>query len=376
MTKHMRLIVSVLFIVVIILAIAITRFNSKNDKSSLNGTMQPAIAKKLGSDTSGNRIFQDNKGLYGILDNNDRLIVSPEWREISFTDSELCIASKRLRGKDLFGCIDYEGNIKVPFVFSNINRIKVNDQIIYSAKTADGKKFVVYDSKFNPCFSRSWDDCSLSQNSELVLTDGSYVYKYSITAGGLVFTDAQLNGQVMNCSYDLEITSRVLLSKLSISSIEKMNRALGSYMEYAFTGNSTLLSDIDATPSALFLTLFPEEHSIISKRLSDLSDVFVYSKRSEDGLLHYAVSATANISLTYKDQEDKTKRLRGKHKAVIEFEGISANELKVISAKFEDDKPVYPSNEPTTQNNGATVSADQQNIAANQLLSNMTGVHD
>ena len=69
MTKHTRLIVSVLFIVVIILAIAITRFNSKNDKGSLNGTMQPAVAKKLGTDDSGNRIFQDTNGLYGILDN-------------------------------------------------------------------------------------------------------------------------------------------------------------------------------------------------------------------------------------------------------------------------------------------------------------------
>lgn len=376
MTKHMRLIVSVLFIVVIILAIAITRFNSSNEKGSLNGTMQPSVAKKLGTDSSGNRVFQDTKGLYGILDSNDRLIVSPEWRVISFTDGELCIASKRLRGKDLFGCIDYEGNIKVPFVFSSINRIKANDQIIYSAKTSDDRKFVIYDSNFNPCFSRSWDDCSLSKNNELILTDGSYVYKYSITAGGLVFTDAQLNGQVMNCSYDLEITSRVLLSKLSISAIEKMNLALSSYMEYAFTGNSTLLSEIDATPSALFLTLFPEEHSIISKRLTDLSDIFVYSKRSEDGLLHYAVSATANISLTYKDQEDKTKRLRGKHKAVIEFEGISANELKVISARFEDDKPVYPSNEPTTQSTDGTFPADQPNIAANQLLNHMTGIHD
>lgn len=363
MTKHTRLIVSVLFIVVIILAIAITRFNSKNDKGSLNGTMQPAVAKKLGTDDSGNRIFQDTNGLYGILDNNDRLIVSPEWREISFTDSELCIASKRLRGKELFGCIDYEGNIKVPFVFSSIKRIKVGDHIVYSAKTSDGRKSVVYDQNFNPCFSRSWDDCSLNKNNELVLTDDSYVYKYSITAGGLVFTDALISGQVMNCSYDLEITSRVLLSKLSMSAIEKMNSALGSYTEYAFTGNSTLLSEIDATPSALFLTLFPEEHSIISKHLTDLSDVFVYSKRSEDGLLHYAVSATADISMTYKDQENKTKRLRGKHKAVIEFEGISANELKVISARFEDDKPAYPSSEPTTQGNTAPDPVNQQNIA-------------
>ena len=149
----------------------------------------------------------------------------------------------------------------------------------------------------------------------------------------------------------------MLLSKLTVSALERMNHAVGCYMEYAFSGNSTVLSDINATPSALFLTLFPEEHSITAKRLANISDVFVYSKRSEDGLLHYAVSITADVSITYKLADEKLKRLRGSHKAVIEFEGISANDLKVVSAKFVDDKPVYPSNDP--QIASAPSSSDQ-----------------
>ena len=374
MTKHMRLIVSVLFIVIIILAIAITRFNSSNDKSSANGNTQPAVSKKLSSDRSGNRIFQDNQGLYGILDNNDRLIVSPEWHEINFTDSDLCIASKRIKGKNLYGCIDYEGNIRVPFIYSGINSVKMNGHTMYIAKISDAKKCVVYDSNFNPCFSRSWDDCTISNNNELVLTNGNDTYKYTITSSGLVFTDALLKGAVSNCNYQFEVTSRVLLSKLTVSALERMEYAVGRYMEYAFTGNSTVLADVDATPSAMFLTLFPEEHSITSKNLAKITDVFVYSKRSEDGLLHYAVSVTADVSITYKNSDDKVKRLRGNHKAVIDFEGISANDLKVVSAKFVDDKPVYPPND--SQSTSEPASAVQVNTAANQLINNVVGIYN
>ena len=214
----------------------------------------------------------------------------------------------------------------------------------------------------------------MSNNNELVLTSGNDVYKYVITSSGLVFTDALLKGSVSNCNYQFEVTSRVLLSKLTVSALERMKHAVGCYMDYAFTGNSTVLADLNATPSALFLTLFPEEHSITSKHLAKITDVFVFSKRSEDGLLHYAVSVTADVSITYKNSDDKAKRLRGNHKAVIEFEGISANDLKVVSAKFVDDKPVYPPNDP--QSTSEPASAANVDTATNQLINSMISIYN
>ena len=74
MTKHMRLVVSVLFIVIIVLAVAITRFYSSTGKSTeLSGT-QPAIEKILDDDKSGNHIFQNDSGMYGIIDSNNLII--------------------------------------------------------------------------------------------------------------------------------------------------------------------------------------------------------------------------------------------------------------------------------------------------------------
>lgn len=341
MNKHMRLVVSVLFIVIIVLAIAITRFYSGADRNSGGGGNAPAIEKRLDTDSYGNRIFQDTSGLCGIIDTSDRVVVSPEWQELKFTETDLCIASKRIRGKELFGCINYDGNIIVPFVYSSIERIRSAGRTLYFAHTSDKNLTVVYDSDFTPCFSRAWDSCK-ADGGTLILTSGSGTYSYSVTDKGLVFKHASIGGSTLGSDYCLDISSRLLLEKLSVTMLEQMSEAVGHYLEYAYTGNSDARSAIKADPSAVFLTIFPEEHAITTKKLTGVSDMFIYSVRSNDTTPHFAVSVTADTALTYRNEANKTKRLRGSYKAVVEFAGGSAGELRAVSGRFIPDKPDYP----------------------------------
>ncbi|MDE6101855.1 MAG: WG repeat-containing protein, partial [Ruminococcus sp.] len=85
------------------------------------------MINSLASDSSGNRIFSDSNGLFGIIDSNDRIIVAPEWLDLKFTDGSLCIAKQRTDGNLLVGCIDYEGNISVPFIYQNIEHHQEKD---------------------------------------------------------------------------------------------------------------------------------------------------------------------------------------------------------------------------------------------------------
>ena len=341
MTKHMRLVASVLFIVIIVLAVAITRFYSKTNQSTeLSGT-QPAIGKKLGSDASGNHIFTDSAGLYGIVDGNDRVIVYPEWQEIEFTDSDLCIASKQIRGKKLFGCIDYEGNISVPFVYSEITKLKLSERTLYAAKSAGDLTYVIYDRNFNPCFSRVWKSYKEDGN-ELILKTEQGVYRYNVTAGDIAFRNASVNGKTMGRSYDIEVTNKNLLSDLSVTSLETMSNAVGKYIEYAFTGDSSLLADIDSEPSAFFLTLFPEDHAVTSKDLKGLSDATVYTETSDDDLKHYKIYITADISASYKGADKKNQYTRSDYKAVVQFAYSPEKGMRVISGNFVPNKLSYP----------------------------------
>ena len=360
MTKHMRLVVSVLFIVIIVLAVAITRFYSKTSQSTeLSGT-QPAIEKKLGSDASGNHIFMDSAGLYGIVDSNDRVIVYPEWQQIEFTGSDLCIASKQIRDKKLFGCIDYESNIAVPFIYSEITQLKLSNRIFYAARSSCDRSYVIYDQNFYPCFSEAWTSCK-TDGDELVLGTKQGIYRYTVTANDIVFRNAAVKGSTMDKSYDIEVTNKNLLSVLSVSSLEKMSKAVGRYIEYAFEGDSHLLSDIDAEQSAVFLTLFPEDHAVTSKKLMGLSDAIVYSAISDDGYKHYKVYITANIYAGYKDSDAKTKYTRGDYKALLEFKYIPEKGLRVISGDFVPNKLSYPiTSAENKQPSDADGSTDQQ----------------
>ena len=351
MTKHMRLVVSVLFIVIIVLAVAITRFYSSTGKSTeLSGT-QPAIEKILDDDKSGNHIFQNDSGMYGIIDSNERVIVYPEWNELKFTESGLCIASKRIRGKMLFGGIDYERNISLPFVYSDISRINMPYRTLYAAKSAYDQSVVIYDQNFNPCFSRVWDSYKESEN-ELILRSKNGTYSYSVSSGDMILRNAAVKGEAIGHPFTIEVTNKYLLSQLSISSLENMCRAVERYMKYAFTGDSSLLSDINAAPSAVFLTLFPEDHSITEKNLMGISDISLYSASSDSDLAHYKLSITADISISYKNEEKKLKRLRGDYKSIMEFTYSPNDGLKVISGDFVPNKPSYPATNHVTQPNG------------------------
>ena len=346
MNKHTRLVVSVLFIVIIVLAVAITRFYSNSAKSTDTGDTYPVIEEKLDTDNEGNRIFRGGPELYGVIDLRERVIVSPEWQKLSFAGKNTCIASKRIRGKNLFGCIDYEGNIIVPFVYSSISPVKVGGQTFYSANTFDKNTIVLYDENFIPCLSGTWTSLNASSN-ELLLTSDNGSYTFSAGEHGLTFKEARLKGSCMNFPYELKVTSRVLLSKLSVSMLEQMASGVSRYIEYAYTGNSKVLAGMNTDKSSVFLTIFPEEHSITSAKLMGISDLFVYSAKSAGENPRYAVSVTADTSISYKEN-GKSRRLRDKYKAVVEFELFPSGEFKAVSGSFIQDKPDYPAPEPST----------------------------
>ncbi|MCI1269666.1 MAG: hypothetical protein LKG21_07185, partial [Ruminococcus sp.] len=134
MNKHMKLLFSVLFIVIIILSVGITRFYFEVSKNTASINTKTAIKEIIGSDSKGNKIFRNNDDLYGISDSNEHIIVSPQWISLRFADNSRCIASKIIDGKTLFGCIDYEENTIVPFIYSDIKKIKLSVSFIYAAQ--------------------------------------------------------------------------------------------------------------------------------------------------------------------------------------------------------------------------------------------------
>lgn len=347
MNKHTRLVASLLFAVIIILAAAITRFYLSVPDNIVNKSSQTEIVRRLGTDSSGNFIFSDGSGKYGVADREERIIVAAEWQELDFTDAGRLIASQKIGGRSLYGCIDYEGNAVVPFIYRSIKRAGTDRYPLYIAEYGSDGSCVVYDGGFIPCFRRVWSSCE-ADDGEIVLTDESGAFTYDVSADGLLFKRASVAGETMGCGYSLDIYSRVLLSKLDADMIEKMTYSAGKYAEFAFTGDDELLSEITTGSRSGFIQLFPDDHRLLSKKLIDMTDLHIYSVKSESGEQRYETVFTAKTELTYTDENGARQTMQESCKASVMFTGSSGSDIMAVSGSFEKDSPDYPEPENET----------------------------
>ena len=341
MSKHMRFIVTVLLAVVLLLAAAIIKFYSDTGKSTGAGSAKIDVEKKLGSDQMGNRIFEDSSGLYGVIDSNERVVIDPQWIELKFVGENLCMVSKRLNGKLMTGCIDFEGNVVVPMIYRDIIKQSRGNFVFYTAYPAADDSCVLYDINFAPLFKRSWEGCSINEN-EMILTGTNGTYTYNIDYTGLTLKNAVLHNTAFDCEYELDVRSKNILLQLDPDMLDAICADSGKYIEYAFTGSREYLSDVRTGEKSVFTTIFPDDKKILSKKLTGISNVVIYITDSDDDKPHYTVSLTADTEIVYTDDNDKAQTLTGSYKASVEFCGSSINDLAAVSGSFLKSSPDYP----------------------------------
>lgn len=345
MNKHTKIVVSLLFAVLIILAAAITRFYVDLPQNTGEGDKQSGIAAIVENGKDGYSVFRGDNGKLGIVQSG-RIVAAPEWEKLSFAGEGNCIASKKVGSRVLSGCTDYEGNVTVPLVYSEIEPVTAQNRTFYLARSAEDDSFVLYGEGFEPCFRRSWESCSVSGN-DITVTQGSSTYIYSAAPDGLLFRSADAKGEILNCGYDLSIYSRVLLSKLSPAMIEAMMRDTDKFFRYAFTGDEDQLSGISRGSRSAFARLFENDNRIVSRKLMDISNIYIYSVNSADGSPVFEVSAAADVEITYSGDSGKNEKLRTKCKAAVRFTGSSESSLTAVSGSFDKDSPDYPEPEET-----------------------------
>lgn len=353
MSKHMRLVVSVLFIVVIFLAIAITRSYSSTSRRTAGRSAQTDIERRLSADSTGNRVFEDGNGLFGVIDSSDRVIVPAEWRELSFAGEGRCIASKRIGGTLMKGCVDYEGNVIVPFIYQNIIPLESGSQTIYIAESGTDDSVILYDSTFKPVFRRVWKNCDIAGNN-ITLSSENGEYQYSLDDGSMRLTRASVSGEALECSFSFSVKDTDILSELDPSMLEYMADALSDYLSFAYTGDANYVSDLRTDGNPVFTKLFPEEKKILSRKLLGIKSTFFYSSGTDkNGVKKYAVSVSASTEITYSENEnDQPLSLEDDYRAVVEFSGNSENDLRVFSGSFTASAPSYPKKETVPDEQG------------------------
>lgn len=359
MNRRTRLIVSLLFIVVILMAAAITRsYVSIPNGPAVNGSGDE-INKIVETDKNGYSIFSDSNGFLGIAESG-RIIAAPEWTELSFAENEKCIASKTIGGQLKFGCIDFEGNVVVPLIYKSIEKKNVGDIPLYFAVSDEDGCCVVYNRELLPCFQSTWKSYKIN-DSELTLNDETGSYIYSSGNNELLFKSAAVTGSIYDRPYELNIYSRVLLSKLTPAMIEKMTYAAENYIEYAVGGDRSLIKDIGGDIRK-FKKLFPDSDEISAKRLKAVPEIHIYTVGSDNGIPLYDVSVTIEAEIAYTNELGKADTYTSRQKAAVRFRGNSEIGLAALSGEFEAEFPEYPPIEEPTEEPTEDPSANAEAI--------------
>lgn len=359
MNRHTRLVVSVLFFVIIVFSISLTRSYFDGSKDTADAPVTVEIVRRLEEDSAGNMIFEGSGGLYGIVDPNNRVVAAPEWNELQFAQGGRCIASKRIGGKLLWGCIDYDGNIVVPFIYSSISRYNSGGCVFYSAKSAADSSCVIYGEDFTPCFRNSWEKVQVSGSDVQLVTKSA---ELSFTAGenGLVCKKAAVSGEVLNCGFTVNMYSRILLSKLDCPTILAITDAVEKYIEYAYTDDRSVLGAMEER--GIFTPLFPNEEKVTSKKLLGITDIFIFSEKSDSGIQCYNAAITADTRITYINEKGETSSLEAPYRASVKFYSDAAG-VTAVSGEFRETAPDYPQETEDIPEDGAETAQELSEVS-------------
>lgn len=348
MSKQLKIFVSILFIVIIILSICITRFYFDVSKDTGKNISTPVIYSKAEQSVNGLYTFKSESGLFGVADDNSNIILEPQWNTIEIENENSFIVSSDSFGNEiLYGCVDSRGNVQVPFIYSGFEKFGTENMIFYIGKIAGTDSCIIYNDSFTPCFNRVWQSYEISGN-KLQLCYDENVYSYFAGDDGISLKSAVIRNKAVSKKYSINMNSRVLLSKLDYRNLEKISDCISAYLNYAFTGKISYIDEyIIPEKRQEYRLFFSEYPEIVSKKLRAVKDISVYQEKLSDGSQYITASVKISARISY-SVDGEIFDLTDNYRAVIRFSEKEFGTVSMISASFADDniKPEEISDSP------------------------------
>lgn len=173
MNRHSRIIVILLLAVLVLLGTAITLFYIDVGKDARSSGVSSSLTGNTQHENSA-RVFKDSNGLWGLEDSSGTVILEPEWSELVPIGNSCFKAKLLTRADSLYGVIDSEGDVTVPFVYENIER---QSDYIYAAELKDTGQYLFYGNDFSLLLPHAADSYYM-EGTNLCVSYGEDEYYY------------------------------------------------------------------------------------------------------------------------------------------------------------------------------------------------------
>lgn len=271
MSSQTKFLISMLFIVVIIFCVVLTRFYfdvTKNTESDTHSSRIDSIIRSFGD----MQVFRSVNGGYGLLDADMTVLIEPEWLEILDVTENLILVSGRLNDTVLIGGIDYEENIVLPFVFRSVQKLGDGYHL---AIVEEDSRCIVYDRNYQPAFQESFASVSYYNKLLTLETENDCLY-YDMSEQPPALRRAEFSCKIAeNLELNWKIANQVYLAELHTEDLRRINQIVSAYLLMLQENDFSNLSAISS--SEYFNTLAkPDSFTGI---LSDHVSHFSFSRR-------------------------------------------------------------------------------------------------
>lgn len=240
MSSQTKFLISMLFIVVIVLCVVLTRFYfdvSKNTESSSRSSKVETITHTFGEIQA----FRSEDGGVGLLNADLSVLIEPDWLDVLDVTDRLIIVTDRLDNRVLTGGIDYEENIILPFVFRSMEKTENNVHI--GTVESDGR-CIIYDKNYQPIFQESFASAGYQEHL-LVLKNEGETFSYDMTEQIPVLRNAEFDCQIAeNVILHWKTGNQYYFSELEADDLRRMNTIAQEYMQMLHDDNFTNLSEV------------------------------------------------------------------------------------------------------------------------------------
>ena len=121
--RYLKWIFVFLFAVLIALSAALIKFYFDVNKSTEKKEPDHGIITDFNSSANGYRTFTSEDGGVGVVNDDGRVIVEPEWNSIHFLKADRFIVSEMFNGIEKMGIIDIDDNIITTFIFQSFDPV-------------------------------------------------------------------------------------------------------------------------------------------------------------------------------------------------------------------------------------------------------------
>lgn len=173
MNRHSRIIVVLLLLILSALCAAIILFRIDIGKDTDNSGNNLSVSVSS-EDNTAVIVYKDSNGLYGLKDRSDNIILEPEWSELTSIGNSGFRAKLNTRTGTLYGIINRQGDIAVPFVYDDITHIS---DYLYSARLRDSGQYHFYGNDFSLVTEGAADKFFL-EGTSLIIDQGQDTFTY------------------------------------------------------------------------------------------------------------------------------------------------------------------------------------------------------